>query len=354
VHGIVDSLKPHGRGRASIRGNGLIAMLWVLATAAAAAPTATPATGPVILEELVVTGIQPGPGLWRVSRGDGEGEAWILATVTPLPRDMQWRTGEVEAILATADAVIAPAWVEVDIGAGDMFKMASLARSANAAIKLPDGERLEDRLPAEHYARWAVLKARHLPDDGKVERQRPLFASQTLYYEAISDAGLTRVDIAWKRISELAANRGLRVVEPTVHPPLDIDRKAYRAGIRALTESQVDDVGCFVATMDTLDLDLLHFIRTANAWAKGDVALLMPMQLATPMPPCKPVYDHAMSFQRRPEHRAQALAAWRTAVEAAILEGHTVLAVLPLADLMGAEGVVARLRAGGHEVEAPE
>jgi hypothetical protein len=333
---------------------GLGAVFVGLLLAASADATAVAAEDVVDLDEVVVTGVQPGPGLWRVSREPGGGEVWILATVVPLPQDMQWNAGQVEQLLETADEVIAPAHVEMDIGAGDMFKMASLARAANAAIKLPDRERLQDRLPAEHYARWSRLKARLLPDDQKLERQRPVFASQTLFYAAIRDAGLTRSNVAWARVSELAADRELRVVEPTVRSPLAIDRKAYRSGIRALAESKVDDVGCFISTMDTLETDLAHFTRAANAWATGDLERLLPMELAAPVPACKPVYDRAMSFQQRPELRVQALEVWRAAVEAAVAEGRIALAVLPLADLVGIQGVLAQLHANGHEIEAPE
>lgn len=340
--------------RARFNARGLGAVLAGLLLTAGAGATTIPAEEVVELDEVVVTGVQPGPGLWRVSRGAGEGEVWILATLIPLPQDMQWNAGQVEQLLETADEVIAPAHVEMDIGAGDMFKMASLARAANAAIKLPDRERLQDRLPAEHYAHWSRLKARLLPDDDKLERQRPVFASQTLFYAAISDAGLTRSNVAWARVSELAADRELRVVDPTIRSPLAIDRKAYRSGIRALAESKVDDVGCFISTMETLETDLAHFTRAANAWATGDLERLLPMELAAPVPACKPVYDRAMSFQQRPELRVQALDAWRAAVEAAVAERRTALAVLPLADLVGAKGVLAQLTASGHKVEAPE
>lgn len=181
-----------------------------------------------------------------------------------------------------------------------------------------------------------------------------MFASQTLYFAAIRDAGLTRSNVAWSRVSELAADRELRVVDPTIRSPLAIDRKAYRSGIRALAESKVDDVGCFISTMDTLQADLAHFTRAANAWATGDLERLLPMELSAPVPTCKPVYDRAMSFQQRPELRVQALDAWRAAVEAAVADGRTALAVLPLADLVGPKGALAQLTAGGHQVEAPE
>ena len=41
-----------------------------------------------VLEAVVVTGVQPGPGLWKVSKG--EHVLWILGTLSPLPNQMQW------------------------------------------------------------------------------------------------------------------------------------------------------------------------------------------------------------------------------------------------------------------------
>ncbi|MBW8367031.1 MAG: TraB/GumN family protein, partial [Arenimonas sp.] len=82
----------------------------------ASASTQHPSVQPdVVLDELVVTGVQPGPGLWRVMGKDGEGEVWILASLVPLPRAMQWQTAQVESILDTAAEVIAPPGVQADI-----------------------------------------------------------------------------------------------------------------------------------------------------------------------------------------------------------------------------------------------
>ena len=308
----------------------------------------------VILDEMVVTGVQPGPGLWRIRGKDGQGEVWVLASLVPLPRDMQWQTAQVESILDTAAEVIAPPVVEADIGAGDLFKMASLARAANAAVKLPKRQRLDDVLTPERYAQWRQLRERHFPGETRLDRQRPLFASQELFYEAISDVGLTRSDIAWQRVAELAGQRNLRVVRTTLRHPLDIDRKAYRAGIRALAESRVDDGDCFNATMQTLESSLAHFARAANAWATGDVALLLPLELVTPTPPCKAVYDRAMSFQKNPQLRQESLALWRNAVESALAGKRVALAVLPLPDLIASGGLLDQLRAAGYDVESPE
>src|SRR5690606_7247298 len=56
------------------------------------------AEGIVDLEALVVSGAQPGPGMWKVRKG--EHVMHILGTVSPLPRRMEWASDEVEAVIA--------------------------------------------------------------------------------------------------------------------------------------------------------------------------------------------------------------------------------------------------------------
>jgi hypothetical protein len=48
------------------------------------------------LEEVLVTGQQPGPGLWKVTRpDDANGHVlWILGNHSPLPKKLSWRSTE--------------------------------------------------------------------------------------------------------------------------------------------------------------------------------------------------------------------------------------------------------------------
>src|SRR5262249_39937863 len=66
------------------------------AAAAAPPPHSQPQStqSPDAVDEIVVSGEQPGPGLWKVTKGDHV--LWILGTLTPLPKRMTWRSGEIE------------------------------------------------------------------------------------------------------------------------------------------------------------------------------------------------------------------------------------------------------------------
>src|SRR5690606_15497085 len=86
----------------------LLLLLMLMATsvhAQAPGEEAQPAGGDVRdLGVFVVSGVQPGPGLWKVRRGDHT--LHILGTVSPLPRDMAWRSDDVVVVLDQVDAVL--------------------------------------------------------------------------------------------------------------------------------------------------------------------------------------------------------------------------------------------------------
>src|SRR5689334_11336765 len=68
------------------------------------------------LDTFVVSGEQPGPGLWKVSKGDHV--MWVLASFGMLPRGMTWRTSEIEARVAESQEVLyaPPINIGADIG----------------------------------------------------------------------------------------------------------------------------------------------------------------------------------------------------------------------------------------------
>lgn len=327
-----------------------LALASFISLSAAASEPPQAETSPT-LETIVVTGVMPGPGLWRVV--SGERQLWILGTVSPLPRGMKWEALKVGEVLGQADAVLSPASAEADLSAGDVMKMMTLARSANAAMKLPDRETLADLIPTETYALWSGLREQYLPDDKKVERQRPVFASQELFNAAIVAEGMTRTNIVWSVVSERAKELGVPIVNTSVRMPLALDRSRYKAGIQALAKSEIDDVTCFTETLERLPTDLETMKQGANAWATGDLEQLVLIRHAELKPACKAAYDEAMGFQKKSEWDRAARAAWLSAAETALEANTTTLAVMPMADLGGPTGVLAVLRARGYTVIEP-
>src|SRR5690242_6990029 len=92
------------------------------------------AAPPDAIDEIVVSGEQPGPGLWKVTKGDHV--LWILGTLSPLPKRMTWRSGEVEKVVARAKEVIGQEQVIANVG---FFRGITLLPSLLRARYNPDG-----------------------------------------------------------------------------------------------------------------------------------------------------------------------------------------------------------------------
>ena len=56
-----------------------------------------PATPPVVVANTVeVKGVLPGPGFWQASKGGNT--VWILASIRPVPKGMEWETIDADQI----------------------------------------------------------------------------------------------------------------------------------------------------------------------------------------------------------------------------------------------------------------
>lgn len=303
------------------------------------------------METVVVKGTVPGPSMWRVS--NGAHTLYILATITPLPSDMTWKTDDIDAVIASSDEVIAPPAAKAKISVGDAFKIATLAKSAYSSMRLPHGKTLRDVLPADLFARWRDLKQKYAATDEKIERSRPIFAAEALFSSAIGTSGMTQSSTVWAHVLERAEAGRVPVASTTVSFPLEIDRQQYKAGIRTIATSEVDGEGCFAHTLDTLEADLETMKQAANAWAVGDLEQLQLLDHGQRQTGCKAEYDQMMGFQSRTTVDEQARDAWLTTAQAALGKNRTTLAVLPISDLVGASGLLSKLQANGYQVTMP-
>jgi uncharacterized protein YbaP (TraB family) len=302
------------------------------------------------IEEVLVTGQQPGPGLWKVTGPDDGTDhvLWILGSYGPLPKKMSWRSAELEAALAASPAVIAPVSMRASVGAlGAMTLLPSLV----GVRRNPDGARLEDVVPPELYARWRPLKERYIGRDDDVEKWRPLFAAQELYEQALRKSGLEPYGVVWPAVEKRARKSGVKIVEPEVEVRID----KPRAAIKEFKQAPLDDLECFAKTLERLESDLELMRVRANAWASGDVEKLRALAPVDNASACIAVALNAEVLRERGagDWSAQRAAAWLEAVEAALAANPSTVAVLSIDQILGPDGYVAELRARGYLVEDP-
>jgi hypothetical protein len=310
----------------------------------------SPAVAQTQLEEVLVAGEQAGPGLWKVTRpaADGDHVLWILGTYGPLPKDMKWRSRELESAVAGSQELLAEPEVNPDVG---LFSGIALLPSLVGLRHNPDDRSLQDVVPAELYQRWLPLKARYIGKDDKVERWRPLFAAGELYREAIDEAGLERSTVIWASVRKLARRNGLRITTPEV----EVKVEQARAAVKQFKREPLDDVDCFGKTIELLESDLDLMRERANAWATGDVEALRrswPRALGSA---CIGAIMGAGIIQERGygDMLERVKGAWLAEAERALRENPSTVAVLWLSQILDADGYVAALRDKGYTVEDP-
>ena len=298
---------------------------------------------------LVVSGALPGPGLWKV-RKDGH-TMFVLATLSPLPKRMEWESGGVASVVARSEVVLLPPSFTLGSDVG-MFRGLMLVPSLLKARRNPEGRSLREVVPEPLYARWAPLKQRYLGRDRGVERWRPIFAAQELYEAAMRRSGLSRDDVVDKEVRRLAkhhsvpmraVNFSLQVADP-------------KGAIREFQATTLGDTDCFARTLSRIETDLETMRLRANAWATGDVQALRALPLDSQYGACVDAITGSGLAQRLgvADLRPRLARMWLDAAEDTLSRHRTSLAMLPLALVTGEEGYLAALAAHGYGIEAPE
>jgi len=322
--------------------------------AAAASPdaAATPAPAPpaqqsadlapqVEAQRIEVVGEQPGPGLWKISRGDHV--LWILGTLSPLPKQLQWRPDSVEKVLGEAGTVLrGDTSVLADLGPIGALRMYLKWRR----LQHNTGDRnLRQLVPEPLYARFAVLKERYAADDDRIETLAPVFAARRLYEAALESANLESGDKVPKLVLKLAKKHkvAVRTVEVKVADP---DRVMQEV-LQITPEAQV---ACLEATVERLETDLKDMDARAAAWAAGDVGALLRLPYPDQVQACWAVLAGSSGIRAL---AGQARAGWLAAALEELERSRVSLALLPIEKLVGPDGALQALREQGCQVQEP-
>lgn len=320
---------------------------------------------PVPYEEVLVSGEQPGPGLWKVA--NEERALWIVGTLLPVPKRMSWKSKDVEALLEEAQEVLIYGGLSrrPDIG---WLRGLTLLPTAMRAARNPDGARLEDILPSELHAQWLALKDRYIGNDTGIERWRPTFAIQRLRSRATAKSNLVFRDSVNDLALKRAKQRKIKITTVGLEQTMHVEKP--RAALKRFAKTPFADVECFANSLGRIEQDIADMRVRANAWAVGDIAALRNVSRATHRDDCVSLlietalageFSEAESerqmlqrFVQEAEHGKQELARqWLAAAETALATNDVTLAVLPMEQILSADGYVAELRTRGYAVEEP-
>lgn len=309
---------------------------------------AVPGDGVVDMAVVVVSGAQPGPGMWKVSRGDHV--LYILGTLSPLPKRMEWVSRDVDDVVARSQAVILPPSLTVSSDTG-LFRSLLLVPSLLRARNNPGGKRLEDVVAPNLYARWKPLKARYLGRDRGVEKRRPILAAQELYEAAMRKSGLEQED----RVGRAVERAAKRARVPLLPAQVKLVVKDPRAALKELNAMSLQDADCFAGTLSRIETDLGTMRMRANAWAVGDIDALRALPFRNQYIDCVNAITetglaHRLGFGDVVQRVGDT---WMQVAEDALARNRTTFAILPVSQLLQPDGYVERLRAKGYEIEGP-
>jgi uncharacterized protein YbaP (TraB family) len=314
--------------------------------AAAAGPVAVPppasqAAPAEVIQEVEVTGEQPGPRLWRVSKGDHI--LWVLGTLEPLPRKMIWKSREVESVLGEVQEVI-PTNPSVSVHANP-FTWVRLYFQWRGVQVLDKDARLKDVLPPLLYARVETLAARYDAGDHRIERMKPVFAALRLYRQALAFAHLAPGNQAEDTVLKLARHHNV----PIKQAKLKIDEP--RDLLTQLGQIPADaQVQCLQAVVERLETGMEPMKQEAQAWSMGDVAALRELMIPKTIDVCTATVSTSLRTKQLIE---DSNADWNHEVDLALANNRSTLALKSIHELLGPRGSIAAFKAKGYQVEGP-
>ena len=317
------------------------------------------------MDEVLVTGEQPGPGLWQVTK-DGH-TLWILGTYGPLPKKMVWRSREVESIVAESQRVVQWVNIDTDVDIGFFAGLAALPYLFNAGNN-PDDAKLVDLVPQESYAQWLSLKEKYLGRDNDIEKIRPSFAALELRSKAIDKEGLSSSPVVWPTVEKLAKKHKVKILKPEVEMEIKVDKP--RSVIRKFRRTHLNDVECFSQSIARLESDLDALKARANAWSVGNMTVLRSIPPPDPGSDCAQMLQQALltgnladevgareSLDRMIQEFIRAgkeqQSVWLRTVEDELAKHASILAIVPIVNLFDPHGPLQMLRDRGYYVIEP-
>jgi uncharacterized protein YbaP (TraB family) len=291
---------------------------------------------PETVDEIVVTGERAGPGLWHVHKGSAQ--LWIFGTVSPLPKDMTWRSKQLETVLDGTDQLLVLKPVEIGIA-----RAVWLLVTQRNLLMAGKGKKLKDLMPADLHERFAVQRAKFTKDPEKWEKYRPIIAAAFLEEDALHAVGLsTHLDLA-EEARNLARKHHVRIEEfkiAGVHDVLEALKTLPRA-----TEEK-----CVAASLATIENGMPRLIERAHAWATGDVQRIQSLPESTEVAACRAAITVDPTAG---DLLAQLRQSWLKNMERHLQAGGVTVAVVSMDMLIGPGGFLDELRARGYAIDAP-
>jgi hypothetical protein len=308
------------------------AAVLAMGAAPAPAPSAPPVQDWTNVESVTVTARAPGPALWHVVKGDSE--VWILATVSPMPKDMNWDQTEVASLIEGANAVILPPRGTVGFFEGSWFLMTSLS-----TLEQPDGTTLESTLPEPLKSRFVATRTRIGEEADRYDPYLGGIAALRLESDYWDHAQLTPQE-PQRTIEHLASHAGVRAKPAAEYPAMGVIKQVPNMTPQAHRR-------CLEFAIGDIETAEGHAVAAARAWSTGNLAGVKAHYMETRLDDCMQ-QNAAYAVLRETANRDMA-----NAIVAALNKPGKSFAMLPMGFFLRKGGVLERLAAAGLTVEGP-
>jgi uncharacterized protein YbaP (TraB family) len=289
-----------------------------------------------VLDEIVVTAERAGPGMWHVHRGAAN--VWILGSISPLPRDITWRSRQVEQVLESTSQVLVQKPLEISVP-----RILWMLIADRKYLMVGGGKKVKDVLPPDLHARFAAQRSKVTDDADKWERYRPIIAAAFLQQAAFHQVNLSmRLDLG-AALRALAKKHGVRIEEIKVAGVSDM--------LEALkTMPAVTERTCVEASLTTIESGLPRLVERAQAWAGGNVDRIENLPELKEVDACRTALDAGKGAL---DVIGRIRQTWLQNIEKYLRSAGTTIAVINLDMLLERGGLLDELRAEGYEIDAP-
>jgi uncharacterized protein YbaP (TraB family) len=268
---------------------------------------------------------QARPPVWIVR--DHDSEIVLFGSVHLLPPGVDWRPPALTKALKSADDV----WFELPIDAATEAQTAQLA--AQLGMLAPDQSLLKI-LPKADAERLMRVAGAYGADLAVIDRLKPWLADIALSAAAYKKVGADGQDGVEKAVSAAVPATAVRRAFETAPEQIHILAGA----------SQADQIASLSDTLKEMEDKPDEYRVLLRAWMSGDLKTLDAEALA-------PLRAEAPGLFRRLVTERNA--SWTRTLDARLKgKGRTVV-VVGMGHLIGPDGVPARLRALGYQVEGP-
>lgn len=295
-----------------------------------------PAAGLKAQNEVVAIAAQAIPPLWHItSKSNPDSEVWIIGTVGQMPRGLDWNRRAIADLLDGARAIYMPAQPDVNLIDAGWFLLWN-----GGKLSLPDGQKLEDILPANLRDQFVRIRTSIGRDADRYETDVPLRAAARLQGDANNSYRLSGGEPN-RTIREIARSKNVPVGPVGKFEVMDLARAVIQ-----LTPQQ--QLKCFSEILDDIDRLAAHADIAGRAWAAGDFRTVRD-HYAEPR-----IYDCATSsFQQAADIYEDQIKSYVAAVYAALAKPGKTIVTIGIGPLMRDDGVLARLARYQFVIDAP-